>query len=103
MHMQQLGADVIEAAIACLGGHRMTPDLAALCITTYWRRYSAIAQFQENRGAAITIQARARRAPEKTPACSGGATNPFFLPQPAATLSAALSAAARARGAYARC
>ena len=59
MHMQQLGADIIDAAIACLGGHRMTPDLAALCITTYWRRYAAVAQFQENRGAAITIQASA--------------------------------------------
>jgi len=59
-HMQQLGADFLEAAMACLTGHRMTPDLAALCITTYWRRYSAIAQYQESRGAAITIQAAFR-------------------------------------------
>ena len=58
-HMQQLGADLIDATIACVTGHRMTPDLAALCITTYWRRYAAIANYQESRGAAITIQARA--------------------------------------------
>ena len=58
MHMQQLGADMVDAAIACLGGHRMTPDLASLCIATYWRRYTAVANYQECRGAAITIQVR---------------------------------------------
>jgi len=56
-HMQQLGADFIEAAMACLTGHRMTPDLAAMCIASYWRRYTAVANFQESRGAAITLQA----------------------------------------------
>ena len=61
MHMQQLGADIVEAGLACMTGHRMTPDLAALCITTYWRRYAAIANYQESRGAAITIQVRAGR------------------------------------------
>merc|ERR1719240_2073908 len=38
----------------------MTPDIAAMCITTYWRRYAAIANYQESRGAAITIQAAFR-------------------------------------------
>lgn len=60
VHMQQLGVDFVEAAIACFTGHRMTPDLAALCISTYWRRYSAIASYQESRGAAITLQAAVR-------------------------------------------
>ena len=57
MHMQQLGADVVEAAMACVTGHRMTPDLAAMCLQTYWRRYTSIANYQESRGAAITVQA----------------------------------------------
>merc|ERR550514_1950188 len=35
----------------------MTEDQAALCMQTYWRRYASIANYQENRGAAITIQA----------------------------------------------
>ena len=56
-HMNALGADVMEAAMAAFAGHRMTPELAASCIATYWRRYTAIANFQESRGAAITLQA----------------------------------------------
>ena len=60
MHMQQLGADVVEAAMACVTGHRMTPDLAAMCLQTYWRRYTSIANYQESRGAAITVQAAFR-------------------------------------------
>lgn len=55
-HMQALGLDIVDSLTACLQGHRMTEDLAALCIATYWRRYTAIAQYQENRGAAITLQ-----------------------------------------------
>ena len=60
VHMQQLRADFVEAVIACVTGHRMTPELAALCIATYWRRYAAIANYQESRGAAITLQAAFR-------------------------------------------
>jgi len=60
-HMRELGADLVEAFVACISGHRMTPDLAALCIASYWRRYASIASFQESRGAAITLQAAARR------------------------------------------
>lgn len=56
-HMNALGADVFESAIAAFSGHRMTPELAASCIATYWRRYTAICNFQESRGAAITVQA----------------------------------------------
>ena len=58
VHMQALGADLLDAFIACIRGHRMTDDLAALCIQTYARRFMATVDFQENRGAAITIQAR---------------------------------------------
>ena len=54
--MMGLGSDFVEALVACISGHRMTPDLAALAITTYWRRFAAIAHYQEMRGAAITIQ-----------------------------------------------
>ena len=42
MHMQQLGADFVEAATACVQGKRMTDDLAAMCLQTYWRRYQSI-------------------------------------------------------------
>ena len=58
-HMNELGCDVFESAIAAISGHKMTPELAALCIATYWRRYTAICNFQESRGAAITLQVRA--------------------------------------------
>ena len=57
---EDLGADVVEAAMACVTGHRMTPDLAAMCLQTYWRRYTSIANYQESRGAAITVQAAFR-------------------------------------------
>ena len=60
VHMQALGEDVIEAFLACIRGHRMTEDLAARCIQTYQRRFMSVANFQENRGAAITIQVCAR-------------------------------------------
>lgn len=59
-HMNELGCDVFESAIAAISGHKMTPELAALCIATYWRRYTAICNFQESRGAAITLQAALR-------------------------------------------
>lgn len=55
-HMNSLGVDVFEAAVAAISGHKMTPELAALCIATYWRRYTAICNYQESRGAAITLQ-----------------------------------------------
>ena len=58
-HMQALGIDLVDSLTACVGGHRMTPDLAALCIETYWRRYASICEYQESRGAAITLQVRA--------------------------------------------
>ena len=67
-HMLALGSDLVDAVVACISGHRMTPDMAALCITTYWRRYAAIAQYQEARGAAITIQVR--HAPHSHAFCS---------------------------------
>ena len=56
LHMQAHGEDVVAAFLACIRGHRMTEDLAALCIQTYQRRAMSIANFQETRGAAITIQ-----------------------------------------------
>ena len=59
-HMNALGVDVFEAAVAAISGHKMTPELAALCIATYWRRYQAICQYQESRGAIITLQVRTR-------------------------------------------
>jgi hypothetical protein len=62
MHMQALGADVVEALMACLGGHRMTPDLAALCIGTYWRRYQSTVEYATQRGAAMTMQVCAAAA-----------------------------------------
>jgi hypothetical protein len=67
-HMRKLGADFMDAFVACISGNRMTPDLAALCIATYWRRYCCIAHLQESRGAAITLQASAGRPP----ACPSG-------------------------------
>ena len=57
-HMNSLGVDVFDAAVAAISGHKMTPELAALCIATYWRRYTAICNYQESRGAAITLQVR---------------------------------------------
>lgn len=60
-HMQDLGCDFLDALRACLTGKRMTPDLASKCIATYWRRYYSLANFQESRGAAITLQAAMRR------------------------------------------
>ena len=72
VHMQSLGQDIVEASIACLTGHRMTPELAALCIATYWRRYSCIANYQECRGAAITLQVRSPN-PRPTPQPEGHA------------------------------
>ena len=60
-HMQALGASFVEAAMACIVGKRMTDDIASMCIATYWKRYSAVAQFQEARGAAITLQVRAAK------------------------------------------
>ena len=89
LHMQQLGEDVVEAALACLTGHRMTPNLAAQCIATYWRRCAAIANYQESRGAAITPaafqpqllhgrRARSPRLPAAPPRHLGKATHPPF-------------------------
>ena len=37
----------------------MTDEQAALCVQAYWRRYLSVIYFQESRGAAITMQARA--------------------------------------------
>ena len=60
-HMQALGADFVSALTACLSGKRMTQDLAAQCISTYWKRYAAVVALQESRGATITLQAAVRR------------------------------------------
>jgi len=65
-HMQALDADFAEALIACISGHRMTHELAALCIQTYWRRWCARIQYLESRGAAITIQASFRGLDNRT-------------------------------------
>ena len=43
----------------------MTEEQAANCIASSWRRYGALANFQENRGAAITIQAAHRGMRER--------------------------------------
>ena len=40
----------------------MTDEQAALCVQAYWRRYLSVIYFQESRGAAITMQARAATA-----------------------------------------
>jgi len=59
-HMQAWGEDFFDAFTACISGHRMTPDLASRAIASYWRRYQALANYQESRGAAITLQAAFR-------------------------------------------
>ena len=38
----------------------MTDEQAALCVQAYWRRYLSVINFQESRGAAITMQAALR-------------------------------------------
>lgn len=69
-HMQALGCDVFESAVAVISGHKMTPELAALCIATYWRRYACIASYQESRGAAITLQVSVRLPCRRLPAAA---------------------------------
>ncbi len=49
-----------DALLARLKGHSMTEQQAAVCIQAYWLRYIALSHYQEMRGAAITLQARAR-------------------------------------------
>ena len=56
LHMQSIGADLVDAFVTCISGRRMTEDLAAQCIQTYWYRYQSLSDYQNSRGAAITIQ-----------------------------------------------
>ena len=58
--MRDAGAGWGAALMSMFKGHRMTEEQAANCIASSWRRYGALANFQENRGAAITIQAAHR-------------------------------------------
>lgn len=55
-NMTTNGAGLFEAALSLMKGHKMTDEQAAVCVQTYWRRYQAIVENQEARGAAITIQ-----------------------------------------------
>ena len=63
--MRDAGAGWGAALMSMFKGHRMTEEQAANCIASSWRRYGALANFQENRGAAITIQAAHRGMRER--------------------------------------
>ena len=63
MNMQALGSPLIDALVACVSGQRMTPDISAQCIQSYWRRYSAVIQLQESRGAALLQQMHKLQSP----------------------------------------
>jgi len=59
-NMRKAGAGWGDALFSMILGKKMTPEQAALCIQTRWRAYIALVQYQESRGAGITIQAAAR-------------------------------------------